>query len=145
MASNTGSEVLAYCGTCKMDLMAIVVAKVGSKIVKVQCKTCKKERGYKDPKGVNDPKSAPAAKTKKARSAESDKEAKAVTVQAEWERLMKDAAAAAKVKYSPKVKLNLGDVVQHPTFGDGIVTRIQHPDKAEIIFKSDLKLLIHSR
>ena len=149
MASNTGSEVIAYCGSCKMDLAAMVVAKVGAKIVKVQCKTCKKERAYKAPKGVIDPTIPTAAATakanKKAAAAADAQAAKAVTVQAEWERLMRDAAAAARVKYSPKARLNLGDVVQHPTFGDGIVTRIQHPDKAEIIFKMDLKLLVHSK
>lgn len=145
MASNTGSEVIAYCGSCKMDLAAMVVAKVGAKIAKVQCKTCKKERAYKAPKGVSDPAAPTAAATKANKKAADAQAAKAVTVQAEWERLMRDAAAAARVKYTPKAKLNLGDVVQHPTFGDGIVTRIQHPDKAEIIFKMDLKLLIHSR
>ncbi|MBI3542566.1 MAG: hypothetical protein HY075_04750, partial [Deltaproteobacteria bacterium] len=48
-------------------------------------------------------------------------------------------------KYTAKAKLALGDVVQHPMFGDGVVMRIQHPDKAEIIFQNDVKLLIHSR
>jgi hypothetical protein len=127
-----------------MDLSAMVVAKVGSKIVKVQCKTCKKEHGFKAPKGVKDPTVAPPPKAKKSAGGEKAT-TPPVSVQAEWERLMKDAAAAKRVKYSPKAVLTLGDVVQHPTFGDGIVTRVQHPDKAEIIFKTDLKLLIHSR
>lgn len=143
MADNTSSEVLAYCGSCKMDLTANVVAKVGSKIVKVQCRTCKKEHSYRPAKGVNDPNAAPPVKTKKPKAAAEAKAA--VSVEAEWNRLMKDAAAAARVTYSPKAKLNLGDVVKHPSFGEGIVTRIQHPDKAEILFQTDLKLLIHSR
>jgi hypothetical protein len=145
----TGSEVLAYCGNCKMDLAAIVVAKVGDDIAKVQCKTCKKERAYKRPKGVKDPAkelAAAAKKTsKKKANAEAESAARAVSIEAEWNRLMTDGAKANKVTYTPKTALKLGDVVAHPSFGDGIVTRLQHPDKAEILFKSDLKLLIHSR
>lgn len=146
---NTGSEVLAYCGNCKMDLAAIVVAKVGNDIAKVQCKTCKKERAYKPPKGVKDPGAEAKAATKKASkkkaSAEAESAARAVSIEAEWNRLMAEATKANKVSYSPKAALKLGDVVAHPSFGEGIVTRLQHPDKAEILFKSDLKLLIHSR
>lgn len=151
--SLSDNEVLAYCGACKMDLVATIVAKVGSKIVKVQCNTCKKERAFKAPKGVTEPGAAPTkvSKTgtggarKKKPTAEEEASAKAVAVESEWNRLMGEAAAANRVKYSPKAKLALGDVVQHPMFGDGVVMRIQHPDKAEIIFQKDVKLLIHSR
>jgi hypothetical protein len=131
-----------------MDLVATIVAKVGSKIVKVQCNTCKKERAYKAPKGVTEPGQAPVKApraSKKKPSAEDEAAAKAVAVESEWNRLMGEAAAASRVKYTVHAKLNLGDVVQHPMFGDGVVMRIQHPDKAEIIFKNDVKLLIHSR
>ncbi|MBI3556723.1 MAG: hypothetical protein HY074_10710 [Deltaproteobacteria bacterium] len=143
-------ETLAYCGACKMDLIATIVAKVGSKIVKVQCNTCRKERAYKAPKGITEPGQVveKAAKTKRksaAEKAEDEAAAKSVSIEVEWKRLMDAAAKAARVKYTVKAKLNLGDVVQHPMFGEGIVMRIAHPDKAEIIFKTDLKLLVHSR
>lgn len=143
-------EVMAYCGSCKMDLMATVVARVGGKVAKVLCNTCKKERAYKAAKGVKEPgATAPAsAKTTRKKSTESAEEAaasKAVTIEVEWARLMDESTKSARVKYSPKAKLNLGDVVEHPSFGDGVVMRIQHPDKAEILFKGDVKLLIHSR
>ena len=146
---DTGTnEVLAYCGSCKMDLVAMVVAKVGSKIVKVQCNTCKKERAYKAPKGITEPGQVPAPKKprKRATSAAEAAEARTVSVEAEWTRLMGEAdKAATRVKYTPKTTLKLGDIVQHPSFGDGVVMRLIHPDKAELIFKTDMKLLIHSR
>jgi hypothetical protein len=151
---DTGTnEVLAYCGSCKMDLKAMIVAKVGSKIVKVQCNTCKKERAYKAPKGVTEPgqpipgAAAPKASKRKSAAvkAEEAEAAKGVAVEIEWKRLMHEGSKAARVKYSPKAKLSLGDVIEHPSFGEGVVTRIQHPDKAEIIFQNDVKLLVHSR
>lgn len=142
--SNTGSEILAYCGSCKMDLTAVVVAKVGAKIVKVQCRTCKKEHGYKPAKGVNDPNAAPPPRAKKERTAAEPK-APSVAVEVEWNRKMDELKASPRVTYSPKAKFNVGDVVKHPTFGEGVVTRLQFPDKAEVLFRSDLKLLIHGK
>jgi len=143
-AKNTGDEILAYCGSCKMDLTAVIVATVGSKIAKVLCKTCKKERAYRPPKGVQDPAaSPPPSRASKARAAE--KEPRSVPVQEEWSRLMADAEKARKVKYTPKAQLQLGDVIDHPMFGPGIVTKLTHPDKADVLFKEDLKILIHSR
>lgn len=144
------NETLAYCGSCKMDLVATIVAKVGSKIVKVQCNTCKKERAYKAPKGVTEPGQTPTATTttRKRKAAVSEEELashKAVAIETEWKRLLGEASKAARVKYTPKAKLGLGDIVEHPSFGEGVVMRIAHPDKAEIIFKNDVKLLIHSR
>lgn len=143
--ANTGSEVLAYCGSCKMDLTAVVVAKTGAKIAKVQCKTCKKEHAFKDPKGVTDPGQAPKPSIKrKSASASGDEEVKSVPIESEWKRLMDEAAKTPKIKYSVKATLKLGDVVIHPMFGNGIVMRVLHPDKAEIMFQTSLKLLIHS-
>lgn len=146
MPMQSGSEVLAYCGSCKMDLTAVIVAKVGGKIAKVMCKTCKKERAYRAPKGVSDPAMAAEAVSRKSRATSGNgATAKSVPIEQEWRRLMADADKTNRVKYSVKVKLNQGDVVQHPTFGDGIVMRIAHPDKAEVLFQNDTKLLIHSR
>ena len=142
--SNVGSEVLAYCSQCKMDLTAVVVAKEGGKIAKVMCKTCKKERSYKNPKGVKDPGSAIAAAEKKVRTPTQKTEVKTVSVEVEWNRQMGEAKNAKRVVYSADAKLEVGVIVKHPTFGDGIVQKIVFPNKAEILFRNDLKLLIHS-
>lgn len=139
---NTGDELLAYCGACKMDLMAVVVAKVGPKIARVQCKTCKKERAYRPPKGLSEPaKGSAGGASRSARGAAAESR----TVEEEWTKLMAGAAAARKVKYTPKAQLQLGDVIDHPTFGQGVVTKLSHPDKASVLFREDLKMLVHSR
>ena len=144
-ASNTASEILAYCGNCKMDLSAIIVAKVGAKIAKVQCKTCKKERAYKPPKGATSPgDEAPAKKKRAAKSTTAADAAKTVSIEAEWTRLMGEIGHTNRAAYSPQKRFKQADVISHPSFGDGVVTRVIHPNKMEVLFKSDLKLLIHS-
>jgi hypothetical protein len=144
--TEAGSEVLVYCSSCKMDLMATIVAKVGSKIVRIQCRTCRKELAYKAAKGVNDPAQAPAPKAKRASSGASAASAKSVSVNEEWKKLMSEnAGKVEKVVYSAKKALVQGNMVVHPTFGEGIVMRVIYPDKAEILFEYDMKTLIHSK
>jgi hypothetical protein len=143
----TGSEVLSYCSSCKMDLAATVVAKVGSKIARIQCRTCKKELAYRAPKGISDPTDAPPAKSaRRPSTTESALSKKTVSVNEEWKKLMGEAGPkAVRIAYSPKKPLLVGAVVQHPNFGDGLVLKVIFPDKAEVLFEYDVKTLIHSK
>ncbi len=84
--------------------------------------------------------------TKKAASASrSKKEAapKAQPIELEWQRLMNEHKNASAKPYSPKTKFIIGDKVKHPSFGDGIVMKLLHPNKIEIVFQMDMKVLIH--
>ena len=134
-------EVLAYCSQCKMDLGATVVAMKGDRIVRVECKTCRKERAYKAPKGVSEPGSAPPAKksTRGARTESGEKVDNSIA--AEWRKIM-NAHPQAGAAYSAKGKVSLGEKIKHPVFGEGIVMKHIHPNKAEIIFEMDMKILI---
>ena len=53
--TRTAQDTLAYCGSCKMDLSHTIMAMQGDRVIRVQCRTCKKEHTYKAPKGVTDP------------------------------------------------------------------------------------------
>lgn len=148
-AKKTGSEVLAYCGSCKMDLMAVILAMNGASIARVQCKTCKGERAYRAPKGVKEPGAAgtvSSTTTRKTAPKAKEPEPRGVPVAIEWKRLLDDAVAKKnrRITYIPKETFILGDIVDHPSFGPGIVTKLHFPNKAEIIFQNDVKLLVHS-
>ncbi len=133
-----GSEVLAYCTSCKMDLNNVIVALKGDRIAKVQCLTCKKEHVYKAPKGQTSP-----AKTKKKKKAEADAEAGAHSIEAEWEKLMAAHRELPLKQYGMKEHFLLGDKINHPTFGEGIVGKLIYPNKLEVIFRTDVKVLIY--
>lgn len=134
------TETLSYCTSCKMDLNHIVVAMKGDKIAKVQCLTCKKEHLYRAPKGASEPTTPKASRSKKA----ADDSAGHHPIELEWEKLMashKDIPAKA---YNTKGQFLLGDRISHPVFGDGIVGKLIYPNKLEVIFRSDVKVLIHA-
>lgn len=137
-ASNVAKEALAYCTSCKMDLNSIIVAMKGDRIAKVQCLTCKKEHVYKAPKGATEPK-AKTTRSKKKPSAEDT----ATSIEAEWQKLMAAHRDAPIKSYSMKGQFILGDKIKHPQFGEGIVGKLIYPNKLEIIFQTDVKVLIH--
>lgn len=133
------SETLAYCTSCKMDLNHRIVAMKGDRIAKVQCLTCKKEHVYRAPKGVSEPEKAPKGK----KSSQDAAAAAATAIQLEWEKLMAQTKNVPVKAYSSKAKFHLGDKIRHPSFGEGIVGKLIYPNKMEVIFQMDLKVMIH--
>ncbi len=142
MAKSTAAaqETLAYCTSCKMDLNHVVVAMKGDRIAKVQCLTCKKEHAFKAPKGATEPGKAKAKSKSKKKDAAAESQSHPVEV--EWEKLMLAHADSPFKNYDMKAIYGLGDKLKHPTFGDGIVGKLIYPNKLEVIFKTDIKILI---
>jgi hypothetical protein len=139
-AGMVGKEALAYCTSCKMDLNHVIVALKGDRLAKVQCLTCKKEHAYKAPKGMAEPKKPKKPKASKAAEAE---EAGSHSIEAEWQKLMSTHRDAPSKPYGLKEQFGLGDKINHPTFGEGIVGKLIYPNKLEVIFQMDVKVLIH--
>lgn len=135
------SETLAYCTTCRMDLNSVIVAMKGDRIAKVQCLTCKKEHVFKTPKGIDTPAAKPKRASKKKENAAAEV---AQSIEAEWEKLMSTHKDAPLKTYSTKGAFVLGDKISHPNFGDGIVGKLIYPNKLEVIFRTDLKVLIYA-
>jgi hypothetical protein len=122
-----------------MDLNHIIVAMKGDRIAKVQCLTCKKEHVYRAPKGATEPQAKAAPRVKKTESEEASH-----SIEVEWEKLMSAHRELPIKPYSTKGQFGLGDKLSHPTFGDGIVGKLIYPNKLEVIFRTDVKVLIHS-
>lgn len=141
-SESVAKEVLAYCTSCKMDLMNMIVAMKGDRIAKVQCKTCSKEHTYKAPKGITEPTAKKPSKKSKAKTGEG-MTAEGTPIALEWEKLMNTHKNNPMKSYSTKGHFLLGDKLSHPSFGDGIVGKLIYPNKIEVIFKTDVKVLIH--
>ncbi len=136
--SAVASETLSYCTSCKMDLNHIIVAMKGDKIAKVQCLTCKKEHVYRAPKGAAEPQVAKASKAKKTAEEPEDH-----SIEIEWEKLMSSHKDLPVKPYSIRGLFGLGDKLNHPVFGDGIVGKLIYPNKLEVIFRHDVKILVY--
>jgi hypothetical protein len=146
MASATltaGKEIVCYCTSCKMDLNHVIVAMKGDLIARVQCHTCKKEHAYKSAKGVKEPSKTAKAKATKAGKG-GEESSKSTPIEVEWRQLMNTHRDRPAKPYSARSAFTTGDRIQHPTFGDGVVGKLIFPNKVEVVFQHDMKVLIHA-
>ena len=126
---SAGNEVLAYCGKCKLKLAhTIVVMKTDEIPDKVKCNTCKSTHAFKEN----------ATRRKKTTT-----RGKKATAFDQWEEKVKHSSEPT-TKYSPKTAFEIGQLVDHPKYGTGVVERKIDNNKIEILFEKTLKTLMHN-
>ena len=136
-----GGEVDSLCTRCKLTLAHTILAMVGPKIVRVRCNTCNGDHAYRGAPGTTDRPTA-AARASAAGGTRAAPKPEKVVISFEEQLAGKDIANAP--KYSPKDTYKVDQVIQHPTFGLGLVTAVRG-DKADIAFKAETKTLVHGR
>ncbi|MBN1105415.1 MAG: hypothetical protein JXL84_18530 [Deltaproteobacteria bacterium] len=135
MAPRVAENVLSYCTNCKMDLIHTIVAVKGDKIARVLCRTCKKEHAFRLPLELR-------ASSKKRRAVKSPGPIKARSTPAEWEKAMEQVAGLPAKAYTLGGSFEAGEKVDHPMFGPGVVRRLISPNKMEVVFEEEVKVMI---
>ena len=136
-----GEDIESVCGKCG-DVWHVVVAMVETDIAKVECKECKATHKYK-----------PTGEAKK-KADEEKKAAKKKTTKKKTTRKPRKSAEPAlpegpraeandkpPQKYSIKGSFEIGDRVEHPSFGEGVVDGLPAPGKIEVYFTDGRKTL----
>ena len=137
-----GKELVSYCTRCKMDLGHTIMSMTGGLPTRVICRTCKSEHNFKAKKGVKEPKAA-ASGEPKVKAPRKTKADKVVPVELEWMKQINSSSRPVR-PYAANEGFKLGDRVAHPSFGEGVVQKLIYPNKMEIIFRMDIKVLIHA-
>jgi hypothetical protein len=138
-----GQEIVCYCSSCKLDLGHVIVAhKSGNSgpIAKVRCNTCMKIHAYR----MNPGEKAAAGATARKRSDQPAREkVQVIPIEVEWREQMSKAEGKPSLAYVPSKEFKTGDVIEHPTFGAGVVRTVKDGNKFEVLFQRDVKTLIH--
>lgn len=132
--SAVGSDIESLCSKCG-DVWHVIVAMVGDKIAKVQCKECGAYHRYRAPGGTK----AAAAKTKRKRAPAS----KAVAAPTGPE-VEPDLSRPIR-PYSIRDLFEPGERVDHPTFGIGVVEASREPGKITVFFPQGRKVLAQAK
>lgn len=139
---SVGKEVLSQCNKCKLILAHIIVTmKDASTPDKVMCKTCKGTHAFKDP-GSAKKKVSIDRVIKSAKAAKSGKVSESVAEL--WTKALNKTTAKARA-YNMKESFATGDVIDHPTFGQGVVEKCIDNNKIEVIFQDDYRTLLHKK
>jgi len=120
-----------------MDLLAVIVAMKGDQVLRVSCKTCKKDRNYRAPRSIEGATPVPKA----SRKSNQDKSA-SVSIESYHKQVMQAALGNPTRDYTITSAYLEGDVVHHPTFGPGVVQKVIPPKKMEVVFERDIKTLM---
>jgi Zn ribbon nucleic-acid-binding protein len=154
----TGGEIDAYCTKCRLDLTHRIIAMVGDAVKKVECKTCGSHHLYRRPKSERD---ARLKALESKRGADGDKprgekrssggEKLTAAQRAErdqtnmWERAIAGQPSTAFKPYRITLTLSAGELVRHPKFGDGVVSKVIDRGKIEILFKDGPRTMAHGQ
>lgn len=162
---SAGDRVPSRCTRCKDVTHHIVVALVDGAIAKVECCACKSVHRYLPPEGSSktkvrsgdivtkkngqvvpvSPKSPSRASSGASPTRTSTKAQKAAeTLEAEWLVSLNKSTLARK-PYSMDASYAVGEVIDHPSFGYGIINELIDPDKIKVLFRDGIRLLRTAR
>lgn len=125
-----GDEIASLCTKCKGPQPHIVAALVRNRVSKAKCGTCGSLHRYIDP-------DAPPKPTRRRSVKLSPEET--------WTKLVSLVASKKKIPYSFSGDFKENDLIDHSTFGLGVVTHRLPGDKIQVTFKDGEKILVARR
>jgi hypothetical protein len=134
MTFKVGGEVESYCAACKDFKWHVVVALVSGLPAKVECLGCHKHHMYRPSQPAKD---TTAKAPRKSRAGSAPKASVDL-----------DAAFSGRTarRYSPKEIFATDDVIDHPSFGLGLVVALQPgAQKMEVAFRDAKRWLVCAR
>lgn len=123
-----GGEIKYYCRRCDLELGHTILAMVNASPARVRCNTCFSERNYREKKQTH--RKTPTVRRLKSTSSEQLYQQK---LKNSWEKTPKT--------FHIELEVEEGDVVDHPTFGRGVVLKLIPPDRMDIVFPDQTRTL----
>lgn len=133
---SAGDNIESHCTKCRTLMNHTIVALINDQPGRVECNTCKGVHNYRKPtvKKVASGSEAPSSARKKStRKVDPD-----LTT---WAELSLDQKKGVAVTYSLQGVFKQEQIVNHPTFGLGMVMQLLPPNKVEVLFQDGRKLL----
>ena len=127
--NSVGQNIDSYCGKCKLILDHTIMIMDGETMARVRCKSCGSSHKFRSPLELQ--------KVRKPRVKKDIGDE--ATAQSIWEAGLAEAKGNEGV-YSMVVKYRIGDIVNHQTFGKGVVMKV-YPNKCDILFRDRERLM----
>ncbi len=135
---DVGKDIESICGKCG-DVWHVVVAKVGDRIAKVLCKQCGVQHRYRPPGGT--PRKA-ASRTTRSASATTKKTRAPRGPALPHPEVVADLSAPTQA-YRLSERYEVGQRIDHPKFGVGVVESEIGRGKIQVCFPDARRVLVH--
>ncbi|HYR03706.1 MAG TPA: hypothetical protein VES58_10200 [Syntrophobacteria bacterium] len=143
---SVGDEIDSRCPRCKEETIHRVVAMMTGSVHLVICTRCNSQHRHRGSlrgsKKVAWPTERQAKVLLKYRAA---KEPKSQALLQEWQAMKESAGEGAPATYDQRHAYVEGQAVQHSVFGLGFVRRLTGPNKMEVLFADQVKVLVTDR
>jgi hypothetical protein len=143
MATNTiltpGEEIDSGCLKCKAVTNHTIIAMVEEKIAKVQCNVCGGRHNYRPVQPAKTKKKSDSAKKATAKTKTSMAVKKAAD---NFTKMLSGRNSDEAMPYAMTSIFSKDDLVNHPTFGLGLVTATIPPNKIELTFNEGPKIFV---
>ena len=139
-----GMDVDGWCTKCKLMLAHTVEAMVGGKVTRVHCNTCHTQHAYRRTAPGQRAAAGTTRRTTTGRSTRSGT-VKAPPQASDYPALLhgRDSSAARPYKLSDRFAAK--ELINHPTFGLGLVLSAKDGSKMEVLFPDGTKTLAQGR
>ena len=139
-------KIYIECKKCAAERYHTVLAHTTSTSAKVECEICKSKKTYKLPtaaKRKGNEAGIAALKGAALKRKAASLEAKSNAHKNEFNTLVAAANGEASA-YNMKTKFGANQKVKHSKFGMGVIRSVQ-PDKIEVVFEDEVRMLVHNR
>ena len=141
-----GGNVDSFCTRCKMELAHTVVAMVGDRGVQATCTTCHSFHRYRATPAGKKSVAASTGKTRGTRTVgNATKAASTPAWERQWHQQVEQSGEKEIAVYRMVDGFAQGDVIQHKSFGIGVVQQILEPQKMTALFKGGMRTLAMNR
>ena len=124
------NQILSFCGKCKEPTMHEILDMVDEEIVgKCLCSICQAKHNYRDPVTKKTPKKG---------------KPKGPAPEKVWKQALDQAGGQAK-NYSMKAQFEPGQLIEHKTFGKGVIEEVINEKKIRVVFEAGTKILVHNQ
>jgi len=125
-----GVDITSICMKCRQPQVHVITAMLQDRITKVQCRTCGSLHRYRNPDApIRPPRKRPVK----------------VSPEEMWAKTLNLVPSQEKIPYTFSGDFKVNDLIDHATFGLGVVTHLLSGDKIQVIFKDGEKILIARR
>ena len=137
MGPAVGRDIDCRCNRCKAELGHTILAMVQAQPARVRCNTCGSEHNYRLSKSA-------ATTRRRATTAKPARKSDSQLQRERFERRLAELDRGDAVTYSPRLRAQAGQLINHPKFGYGVIDEVLGT-KAMISFEDGQKTLVVNR
>ncbi|MGV1099137.1 hypothetical protein ACUUL3_06945 [Thiovibrio sp. JS02] len=139
---SAGDEIDSRCLKCKTITNHTIVAMLGGRVAKVECNTCHGRHNYRPPAAEKSGVLRRGGGGKVSGGKGGGRVSPEMKAAAHYEEVLAGRSPEGALPYAMTATFAQGDLIEHPDFGLGLVTKKISASRIEVIFRAGVKVMV---